>query len=296
MAVAIIQQEGEAIVQSGFSQKSEAEPLMRVEKGEALAFLAKRPLHTVYVASLISDNGVESPLNRGRLYSYRGSDGQIEGIALLGHATILEARSDEALTAFTKLAQRSDLPHLIRGEETVVSKFWSQYEKSGKQARRICRELLLEQVAAPENIAMTGLRQATLDDLDSIVAANAEMARLESGSDPLERDPKGFRSRTACRILRGRNWVWRQNGRLLFKADIIAETPEAVYLEGIYVGPAERGKGNGSLCLAQLGRILLRKSASVSLTLNALRLENLNFYQNVGFRLRSYYDTIYLQQ
>src|ERR1043166_1787554 len=121
---------------------------MRVEKGEALAFLAKRPLHTVYVASLISDNGVESPLNRGLLYSYRGSDGQIEGIALLGHATILEARSDEALTAFTKLAQRSDLPHLIRGEETVVSKFWSQYEKSGKQARRIFPELFLGRGAA----------------------------------------------------------------------------------------------------------------------------------------------------
>lgn len=296
MTVAIIQQVAEANFQPVFDEMSEAEPLMRAEKGEALAFLAKRPLHTVFVASLISDNGVESPLNRGRLYSYRGSNGEIEGIALLGHATIIEARSDAALAAFTELAQRSSIPHLIRGQESVVNKFWSRYERSGRQARRVCRELLLEQVAAPENMAMTGLRKATLDDLESIVQANAEMARAESGTDPLERDPKGFRLRTACRILRGRNWIWRQDGRLLFKADIIAETPEAVYLEGVYVEPAERGKGYGSICLPQLGRILLRNSASVSLTLNALRMEHLNFYQNAGFRLNSYYDTIYLQQ
>jgi predicted GNAT family acetyltransferase len=279
-----------------FDQKSHAEPLMRSEKSEALAFLAQRPLHTVYVASLISDNGVESPLNRGRLYSYRSSGGQLEGIALLGHATILEARSEPALTAFTELARRSDLPHLIRGEESVVRRFWSQYGKSGQEASRVCRELLLEQVVAPESMAVTGLRKATLADLESIVQANSEMARTESGSDPLERDPKGFRSRTACRILRGRNWIWKQDGRLLFKADIIAETPQAVYLEGVYVEPAERGKGYGSLCLAQLGRMLLRQTESVSLTLNAHRKETSHFYHKVGFRLRSYYDTIYLQQ
>jgi predicted GNAT family acetyltransferase len=145
-------------------------------------------------------------------------------------------------------------------------------------------------------MAMTGLRKATLADLESIVKANSEMALAESGSDPLQRDPKGFRSRTACRILRGRNWIWKQDGKLLFKADIIAETPQAVYLEGIYVEPAERGKGYGSLCLAQLSRILLRQSASVSLTLNARRKENASFYHKVGFRLRSYYDTIYLKQ
>ncbi len=43
----------------------QAAPLRETEKSEALSFLAQRPLHTVYMASLIRDNGVESPLNRG---------------------------------------------------------------------------------------------------------------------------------------------------------------------------------------------------------------------------------------
>lgn len=276
-------------------ENSPAAPLRETEKSEALSFLAERPLHTVYMASLIRDNGVESPLNRGRLYSYRGPRGNFEGIALLGHATLIEARSECSLTAFARLARQSSLPHLIRGEEERIRKFWSQYERSGQTASRVCRELLLEQVDAPAAKEVTGLRQATSDDLETFVKVNSEMLRDESGSDPLKRDPEGFRNRIAQRIARGRNWIWMEDGKLLFKADIIADTPEVIYLEGIYVDPAERGKGYGSICLKQLGRILLRRTGSICLTLNTTKEKTMNFYTKAGFALRSYYDTIYLQ-
>jgi predicted GNAT family acetyltransferase len=295
MAVTIMRQELNAAVEQACGASTRALPLRETEKGEALSFLAHRPLHTVYMASLIRDNGVESPLNRGRLYSYRGPQGHLEGVALLGHATLIEARSESSLNAFARLAQQSSLPHLIRGEEDLVKKFWSQYGKSGQGASRVCRELLMEQVAAPRAKEVTGLRQATLDDLESVVRVNSEMARAESGSDPLIRDPEGFRSRIARRISLGRNWIWIEDGKLLFKADIIAETPQVFYLEGIYVEPAERGKGYGSTCLSQLGRLLLRRTGSLCITLNASKEKTKNFYSKAGYALRSYYDTIYLQ-
>lgn len=295
MAVTIMRQETDAGVAHTRRQDSQALPLRETEKSEALTFLAQRPLHTVYMASLIRDHGVESELNRGRLYSYRGSGGHLEGIALLGHATLIEARTESSLTAFARLAQQSSLPYLIRGEENLVKKFWSQYEKSGQGARRVCRELLMEQVNAPEGPGIAGLRQATLADLESVIKVNSELLRSESGSDPLKRDPEGFRNRTARRITRGRNWIWMEDGKILFKADIIAETPQVVYLEGIYVDPNERGKGYGSAGLAQLGRKLLRRTGSVCLTLNASKEKTKNFYGRAGYALRSYYDTIYLQ-
>jgi predicted GNAT family acetyltransferase len=121
------------------------------------------------------------------------------------------------------------------------------------------------------------------------------MARAESGNDPLKRDPEGFRNRTARRIARGRNWIWIEDGKLLFKADIIAETPQVTYLEGIYVDPNERGKGYGSAGLIQLGRILLRQTGSICLTLSAGKQSARSFYGKAGYALRSYYDTIYLQ-
>jgi predicted GNAT family acetyltransferase len=150
-------------------------------------------------------------------------------------------------------------------------------------------------VKAPYKQERTGLRQATLEDLESVVKANSEMAQAESGSDPLKRDPEGFRSRTARRITRGRNFIWREEGKILFKADIIAETPQVIYLEGIYVEPGERHKGYGSSCLSQLGQILLRRTGSVCLTLNANQQKTKKFYSKAGYALRSYYDTIYLQ-
>jgi predicted GNAT family acetyltransferase len=290
-----MRQEVNAAVERPCGDDAQALPLRETEKAEALSFLAQRPLHTVYMAGLIRDNGVESALNRGRLYSYRGSRGYLEGIALLGHATLIEARTESSLNAFARLAQQSSLPYLIRGEEDLVKKFWSQYGKSGKGANRVCRELLLEQVAVPRGEEVTGLRRATLDDLESVVKVNSEMAQAESGSDPLKRDPEGFRARTARRISLGRNWIWMENGKLLFKADIIAETPQVIYLEGIYVERAERGKGYGSLGLSQLGRILLRQAGSICLTLSAGKEKTKNFYSKAGYSLRSYYDTIYLQ-
>lgn len=295
MAVTQMRQDVNAGVEQACGYYAQALPLRETEKSEALSFLAHRPLHTVYMASLIRDNGVESPLNRGRLYSYRGSRGHLEGVALLGHATLIEARTESSLNAFARLAQQSSLPHLIRGEEDLVKKFWSQYEKSGQGASRVCRELLMEQVAAPQGKEVTGLRQATLDDLESVVRVNSEMVQAESGSNPLKRDPEGFRSRIGHRISLGRNWIWIEDGKLLFKADIIAETPQVFYLEGIYVEPAERGKGYGSTCLSQLGRLLLRRTGSLCLTLNASKEKTKNFYSKAGYTLRSYYDTIYLQ-
>ena len=295
VAVTIMRQEESAPIQHTCWPDTQALPLRENEKSEALRFLAQRPLHTVYMASLIHDNGVESDLNRGRLYSYRSSHGHLEGIALLGHATLIEARTESSLAAFARLAQQSSLPYLIRGEEDLVKKFWGQYEKSGQGASRVCRELLLEQVNAPRGPEIAGLRPATLADLENVIKVNSEMAIAESGNDPLKRDPEGFRYRTARRIERGRNWIWMEDGKLLFKADIIAETPQVVYLEGIYVDPNERGKGYGSMGLSQLGRKLLQRAGSVCLTLNASKEKTKNFYGKAGFTLRSYYDTIYLQ-
>ena len=295
MAVTITSQEANFPLDQMSAIDTPALALQEREKSEALHFLARRPLHTVYMASLIRDNGVESPLNRGGFYSYRGSHGLLEGIALIGHATLVEARTEGALTAFAKIAQESSLPFLIRGEEETVMKFWRQYGSSGRSATRVCRELLMEQVNAPQGEEISGLRLATLDDLETLVRVNSEMAMTESGSSPLERDPEGFRARTANRIARGRHWIWMEDGKLLFKADILAETPEVVYLEGIYVEPDQRGKGYGSSCLAQLGRKLLRRTGSICLTLNASKEKTKSFYCKAGYSLRSYYDTIYLQ-
>ena len=121
------------------------------------------------------------------------------------------------------------------------------------------------------------------------------MAVAECGVNPAERDPVGFRVRTARRVELGRVWVWTDAGRLVFKADVLAETPGAIYLEGVHVHPEERGRGYGRRCLSQLGRTLLRDSDAVCLVANEREDAAHNVYRKAGYHFVCHYDTIYLQ-
>jgi predicted GNAT family acetyltransferase len=274
-----------------------AQRLTHAQQQEALAFLAARPLHTVALVGFIRDNGLESPLNRGQFYATRDQRGKINGVALIGHATLIETESDEALTAFAEIARSGAQAHLLMGEQDKVNRFWSSYATDGETPRLICREMLYEQrwpVEVREGVR--GLRQATLADLNLIMPVHAQMAFEESGINPMERDAVGFRLRCARRIEQGRVFVWIENDRLLFKADVVADTPDGIYLEGIYVAPEERGHGYGLRCLSQLSRNLLARTKSICLLANERNWKAQAFYLSAGYKLRGTYETIFLSQ
>ena len=269
--------------------------LKKSDRDEALEFLAANPVHTVFMASLIRDNGIISPRNRGAFYGCRNSGGRLEAVALIGHATLLEARTKTSLAAVARLAGNSLNVRLIRGERQTIESFWKHYKTDGQKPRMVCRELLLEQRKPLQDIApVFELRPATLSELDQVVQVNASMAFAESGAQPLQRDPIGFRERVARRIEQGRIWTLVKDRQLIFKADIIAETPLAAYLEGIHVHPEWRSKGYGRRCLTQLARTLLARSQSICLALNQENQKALAFYSKSGYEFNSHYETIYL--
>jgi predicted GNAT family acetyltransferase len=163
--------------------------------------------------------------------------------------------------------------------------------------RLACRELLFElRHAMQVREEVEGLRRATVEDLDKIAPVQASMAEDESGTNPLEVDPDGFRARCARRIEMGRVWVLEEGGRLIFKADIQSDTPEVVYLEGVWVNPSERGKGVGRQCLRQLCQDLLASTNSVCLLVNEENQRAHTFYRMCNFKMRGVYDSIFLQQ
>jgi predicted GNAT family acetyltransferase len=264
---------------------------------EVLDFLAERPAPTVVMRGLIRDNGFESPFNRGTFYAARDREGGLEGVALIGHATFVEARTDAALRAFAELAQDEHAAHMILGEQDLMSRFWGHYATAGQVPRLFCRELLFEQrwpVRACEPVAE--LRLATLEDLMLVMPVHAAMAYEESGINTLDVDLPGFRMRCARRIEHGRVWVLVEGGELIFKADVASETPECTYVEGVYVEPASRQRGYGLRCLSQLGRGLLERTASVCALVNEQNLVAQSLFLKTGYRLRGYYDTIFLER
>lgn len=269
--------------------------LTRGQEAEALNFLAARPVQNVILSSLIRDNGFERNLNRGDFYACRGVRGEITGVALIGHHILFASQSAGTVEAFALRARERRDARVILGERESVARFWSGYAGVDESPLLVQGELLLEQrwpVAVRQSVP--GLRPATLADLSQVALVHAQMVFEESSSNPLEVDPEGFLARLARRIEAGRVWVWIKDGRLMFKTDIFSDTPQVIYLEGVYVNSDERGKGYGLRCLSQLSRELLLRAKSLCLLVNEQNERAQAFYRRAGYKPHSRYDTIYL--
>lgn len=275
---------------------SNLQVLTEIERQEVLEFLQKRPVHTVVMTSFIQDNGLESKDNRGIFYGYRNLQGQLDGIALIGHTTLIESRSEDALMAFAIAAKTSETPiYILMSDGNTTETFWQYFAAENQKPRLVCTELLFE-LNFPFLVQNCNweIRQAKAEELDQIAEAHAEVALIESGVNPLEKDREGFLKRTLKRIEKGRTFVVFENGKLVFKADIVAETSETVYLEGIYVAPEYRGQGVASECLSELSRQLLNRVQHICLLSNVEFKNAHRSFLKAGFKNTDCCQTIFV--
>jgi hypothetical protein len=270
--------------------------LAETDSEMVLEFLGQRPVHTVAMASFIYDNGIVSPLNRGTFYGYHDRFGNLEGVALIGHTTLVEARSDEALRALAFVARKhANEIHLIMSGEDSALDFWAQAIEGSAKPRLVCREYLFE-IAFPFPVRHCELdiRLAHPEELEQIAEAQAEIAFMESGVDPLTRDRKGFLDRVMRRIEQGRIFVAVENGKLLFKADVVSLTTDVAYLEGIYVPADRRGEGIGSSCLAKVGMRLMNSVRTVCLLSNSEGSNAHRSFMKAGFKHTGECTTVFV--
>ncbi len=263
---------------------------------EVLEFLNVRPVHTVAMASFIRDNGMEGTDNRGKFYGYRNVRGTLEAVALIGHTTLIEARSEDSLMAFALVARQSETPiHFMMSDGQMIETFWNYYAGGNRVPRLVCPELLFE-LTFPFTAqkCQWDVRLAEASELGQIAVAHDEAAFIESGSSPLAKDGTEFLKRCLKRIEQRRTFVVFENGRLVFKADIAAETSDVIYLEGIYVAPEYRGQGVGSSCLANLGLQLIERVENVCLLSNIEFAGAHRSFLKAGFRNTGSCQTIFV--
>jgi len=251
-------------------------------------------MDNVIMSGFIRDNGVVSPQNRGRFYGCRNSAGVLEGVALIGYGMSFDARSEAVMESFANLSRQLPESHLLMGESEQVKRFWHYYAPNGGQPRQQRDVFLLEQrlpFGGCEQIQ--GLRPARRADLEEIAALHSGMVADETGDDPMRIDRAGFLRRCLRRIEQRRTWAWFDGGRIIYKADIVAQTPEATYIEGICVLPQERRKGYGRRCLTEMGRQLLGQTKAICLFVDERNRLGQDFYFSIGYACASRYHILY---
>jgi uncharacterized protein len=214
-------------------------------------------------------------------------------LAALCHLGTNVVPSGEGCGVFADLVVRSSARMLI-GEEGAVTDLWRASSARLPQPRddRPGQPVYaIEQAPRPER---TGLRGATLDDLDLLVPACAAAHHGEVGVDPLRRDAEGFRWRTRTQIEEGRSWLWEDGGVILFKAEASAWTPAAVQLQQVWTDPEARGHGNATRGLSDLLVLLLREVPVVCLFVRTDNDEAIRLYERVGMRRVLSYRSVLL--
>lgn len=191
--------------------------------------------------------------------------------------------SGRGCAAFAELVTEEG-PRMLVGEESAATELWEATRDQLPEPlddRPGQPVYVLDEPPAPGD---SGLRRARLNDLDALVAAAAEAYREEVGVDAYARDPTLFEWRTRVQVEEGRSWIWREEGRILFKAEASAWTPRAVQLQQVWVEPDLRGHGYGKRGLADLCRLLLETTPAVCLFVRPENAPAIALYDTIGMR------------
>jgi GNAT superfamily N-acetyltransferase len=265
----------------------EARRLKRGEERGVCDFLNRQPLRNVVMLSAVGDHGLEDRSHHGSFYGCFRQD-QLIGVALIGRHVMLSGGA-ESVVVFANVARLCHEPELrmVLGEEETVAGFCQIFTQA--PCRQAVRQVQPQALYALTQVGGTarkieGLRRAQLAEQEEVVQVHARDWREQIGTDPLAQDPAGFRQRMRARIERGRVWIVRDESGIAFKTDIVAESDEAIYLEGIWVRPDLRGFGLGRDILKSLCRQLLRQHYAVCLFADADNRRVATFYQKVGFQ------------
>ncbi len=245
------------------------EPSLR----QVLEFCAAEPIERVFLED-VARRGF------GRFSAVADDSGSLTALC---HAGANVVPSGEGVGAFAAVAGDSRA-RMIIGESNAVGELWRAARDLLPEAREDRPHQPVYAIDEPPAPGGTGLRAATLDDLDRLIPACAAAHELELHVDPIARDAEGFRWRTAAQIEEGRSWLWIEDDVILFKAEASAWTPRAVQLQQVWVDPEARRRGNAARGLRDLVRLLLATTPNVTLFVRSENAPAIATYEAIGMR------------
>jgi ribosomal protein S18 acetylase RimI-like enzyme len=249
--------------------------------GQILSFCEDDPVERVFLED-VARRGF------GRFVSVPAENGMLAALCHLGANLV---PSGDGCEAFADVAAAS-ASKMIIGNELAVDELWGAAGHRMPTPRADRPGQPVYAISARPQPGETGLRAATLDDLEPLVPICAAAHEFELGVDPLERDAEGFRWRTRAQIADGRSWLWEEDGVILFKAEASAWTPAAVQIQQVWVDPGMRRRGYGARGMRDLCRLLLDGTPVVTLFVRTENTPAIALYESIGMDLVGHYRSL----
>lgn len=256
--------------------------------GAALAILESEPVANAFVTSRVQVAGLDPWRLGGEMWGWY-ADGRLRSLCYSGANLVPICAGPEAVRAFADRARRAYRRcSSIVGPAEPTTQLWRLLEPSWGPAREVRgnQPLMVTERPAADVTPDPLVRRIRKDEVEVLMPACVAMFTEEVGISPLAGDGGLlYQARVAELISTGRSFARIDDGKVVFKAEIGAATPQACQIQGVWVAPEHRGKGLSETGMAAVLRYALADVAPVvSLYVNDYNTPARKAYQRVGFR------------
>ncbi|MBT2898723.1 GNAT family N-acetyltransferase [Streptomyces sp. McG3] len=254
----------------------------------ALAILESEPVTNAFVTSRVQVAGLDPWRLGGEMWGWY-ADGMLRSLCYSGANLVPICAGPEAVRAFADRARRAGRRcSSIVGPAEPTTQLWRLLEPSWGPARevRANQPLMVTESLSADVTPDPLVRRIRKDETEVLMPACVAMFTEEVGISPLAGDGGLlYQARVAELIGTGRSFARIDDGKVVFKAEIGAATPQACQIQGVWVAPEHRGKGLSETGMAAVLRYALADVAPVvSLYVNDYNTAARKAYRRVGFR------------
>jgi hypothetical protein len=249
--------------------------------------LDREPVDNVYLRSELRLLGSAAP------WWCVADGGELRAVVLSGALTVPYLPDPGDAPRLAEATRTNPPPHLMVGPRAAVLALHACLDQ-----RRRAREIHDPQpvmVVDRERLRIlppAPIRRGTRDDVDGLALAASMMHREEMSADAAPPDAGAWRARMTQLVDRGWSWVWSEGGRVVFKAELSAWTPDVVQVQGVFTAPTRRARGVATAGMTALCALLLEEVPLVTLYVNAYNAAALRVYRRVGFEQQSEFATV----
>ena len=269
--------------------------LTSADLGPLESLLRADPVSNCFLDARVRGAGLDSWRLGGDIWGYLDDDA-LHSVVYVGANLVPVGTTPASRAALAdRLRMSPRRCSSFVGDREEVLNLWRLLEPAWGPAREVRNDQRLLVMDTDTNIPHDPhVRMATLADMDVLLPACVDMFTEEVGISPVRGGAgSAYRDRVAEIVRAGRSFVRIVDGRIEFKAEIGAATPDACQVQGVWVAPELRGRGMSVPAMASVIRLTRSAIApTVSLYVNAFNTPAMRSYASVGFRPYGHFATV----